>query len=110
MHLIEINMIGLQAAEADFDLLEDMFSRQAGIVGSLTSWEENLGVEDDLSAVFPAFDPGTEYCLRLTFIVCVGGIEKITATLDKAICYRMCGWFFSTPSKSLTAQTDFRDF
>src|SRR6185369_1138920 len=80
VRLIQIDVVGSQAAQARLAGFQDVAPREAGLVGARFESNEDLGREDDL---FAARSQGlAEHFLRLAERVDIGRVEQVDARLD----------------------------
>ncbi len=84
MYLVEIEIVGLQAAQAVFHGAEQMLARQAEVVRPFAHGKACLGSDDQLVAVAVA-QPAPDNLLGDAARVDIGCINEISAGLDKPI-------------------------
>src|SRR5581483_7342255 len=89
MNLVEVDIVGLQAAEASLHFREDVMARQPDLVGRDGLAEKDVRVEADLGGedhgLAALLDDASGDFFRSAGGIDVGGIEKIAAEIDKAI-------------------------
>jgi hypothetical protein len=85
MDLVEIDVIGAEAAKARVDLAHDRLARQAGAVWSRPHPAVHLGGDHDLVAPGEIPDRAAENLLAVAERIPVGRVEEIDATLQRAL-------------------------
>ncbi len=83
MDLVEIDVIGLEAAERALDGLDDPAPRIALLVRILAHGAMHLGGEHDLVAT--AFQRLADDLLRLALAVSIGGVDEIDADIQRLV-------------------------
>jgi len=80
--LIEVDVVGLQAAEASFDGVHDMPARRAHIVTAGADSSEDFGGDDDVFARdLQILERLTKHRFALAFRVDIRSIEEVDAGL-----------------------------
>ena len=90
VHLVEVDVIGLQAAQAGVARVADVARREAAVVGPLGHRAVDLRREHDLLAPAsalrePAADDRLGRARTLVAAVAVGGVEEVDAVLERAV-------------------------
>jgi hypothetical protein len=81
--LVEVDVIGLEAAEAGVDGVHDVAAGGADVVAAGAGAAEGLGGDDDLSAGdVQVFEGLTEGLFAFALGVDIGGIEEVDADVD----------------------------
>jgi hypothetical protein len=93
--LVEIDVVGAEAAQAVVDLVEDRLARQAGAVGAGPHAVEHLGGEHDLVAPGEVPDRAADDLLGGAVGIGVGRVEEIDAEVDRLLDQRAA---LSSPS------------
>ena len=83
VYLVEVDAVGVQAAQAVLDLAHDPQARVAALVRTGPHREVNLRRQDDLVA--PALDGLADDLFRLPCRVGVGGVDEVDALLERAV-------------------------
>ncbi len=89
MHLVKVDVIHFQAAQAGLDFRHDMPTGEADLIGRDRLAHENVRVEADFgrdNQVFSTLAENTsENLLRRAGRINVGGVQEIAANLNKPI-------------------------
>src|ERR1700691_598109 len=89
MHLVQIDVIHLEAAPAFLDFRHDMPAREADLIGRNGFDHENIGVEADFCGDDQIFTPiaedAPENFFRRTRRINIGGIEEIATDFNESI-------------------------
>ena len=89
MHLVKIDVIHFQAAQAGLDFRHDMPAREADLIGRDRLAHENIRVKADFgrdNQIFSTFtENSSENFLRRAGRINVRGVQKIAANLNKPI-------------------------
>ncbi len=85
VRLVQVDVVGAQAAEAVVDLLHDVLAGQAHAVGSLAHRPEHLGGDHDLLAVGEVRQGAAHDLLAGAVGVHVGRVEEVDAGLDRPL-------------------------
>src|SRR5208282_209372 len=113
MHLVQIDVIGLQAAQAALNFRHDMAARQSDVVGRDRFPHENVGVKSYFRREYQRLAPILDYAagnfLRSAGRVNVSRIEEISAQLDVAVDDFACIGFIGLASERHTSKTQLRD-
>src|ERR1019366_372019 len=80
MDLVQINVIGLQAAQTQLDVLENMFTRETFSVRSHAGGKENLSGQYHVIAA--AFQPFSQNFFRTSVGIAIGGVNEIAALIQ----------------------------
>ena len=80
MDVVDVDVVGLQAAQAVLDLLLDVQPRHARIVGPAAHRIEDLGGDDGVLP--PALQRLAQHRLRHAADIGVGGIEEVDAGIE----------------------------
>jgi hypothetical protein len=81
VELVKVNMIGLQALERIFTGFDNMVAGSACLVWQITDARENLGCQHNLVTQIVLFQEPSGDSLAFPFVVHIGGIEKIDASI-----------------------------
>ena len=83
MDLVEVDIVGLEAAKAGFDGVHDVSARGAYIVAAGTDATEDLGRENNILAGDVEILEGlAEALFAFTFGIDVGRVEEVDAGID----------------------------
>src|SRR5277367_5333432 len=103
MHLVKIDVVHLQSAQALLDFRHDMAAREADLIRRDRLAHENIRVEADFrrdNQIFAALaENSTENFLRRASCVNVRGVEEITADFNKPVENFSRSFFVSLTSK-----------
>ena len=115
VHLVEIDVIGLQAAQAFFAGAADVIGGQEALVGPFAHAPEDLGGDDDFLAPTAALrEPAPDDLLGDAFAhfpaVDVGGVEEVDAQFQGAIHDGERIFFGGVRAEVHRAQTQRADF
>jgi len=83
VQVVDIDMIGAEAAKAGFAGLDEVVSRRAFVVGALAGGEGGFGGNENLIAA--AFDGFAEDFLGDSIGVNIGGVEEVDAGFEANI-------------------------
>ena len=83
--LVEVDVVGLQAAQAGFALLDDVAAAVAHVVGAFAHHAVHLGGEDDVVALAVALERLAGDLLAAAAAVDVGGVEEVDAGVEGAV-------------------------
>jgi hypothetical protein len=104
--LIEVDVIGLQTAQTVFTGFHDVKASIApGIRIRVVHLAVHFGREEDFVALTALFERDTCYRLAFAAPIDVGGIDKVTAPLQKAVDHSRRFALFRFPSEGHRAQT-----
>jgi hypothetical protein len=81
--LVQVDIVGAEAAQAVVDLGQDRLAGQARAVGARAHRVPDLGGDDDVVAVGEVLQRPAEDLLAGTLGVHVGGVEEVDARLDR---------------------------
>src|SRR5215469_13543798 len=113
MHLVEIDVVGLQSAQARLDFRHDVPAREAYLIWPNRLAHKNVGVEAHLGGDDEILSPLANYLsenfLRRAGRIDVGSVDKITADFDKTIENCFCNFFFGFSSKRHGSETKLRN-
>src|ERR1700685_3506029 len=114
MHLVQIDVVHLQAAQAFLDFRHDMPAREADLIGRNGFAHENIGVEADFCGDDQIFTPiaenAPENFFRRTRRINIGGIEEIAAYFYESIENFSCCFFVCFSSKRHASKTKLGNF
>ena len=82
MDLVEVDVVGLQAAEALVEFVEDGFAREAAAVGFVAHHAVDLGGDDDGFAAGVGLEEAAENDFAVAAGVDIGGIEEVDAEVE----------------------------
>ena len=82
MDLVEVDVVGLEAAEALVDFEEDRFAGEAAAVGVVAHEAVDLGGEDDVFAFGVGLEEAADEFFAGAVGVDVGGVEEIDAEIE----------------------------
>src|SRR5438067_13924284 len=97
MDLVEVDVIGAEAAEARIDLALDRLARQTGAIGSRPHPAINLGRDDDLVSPGEVLDRATEDFLTAAERIAVRRVEEIDAGFERMLDERAALLLAKTP-------------
>ena len=80
MHVVDVEVVGLQAFEAFVDRAQDRLARESLLIGRVAHLVEDLTGEDDL--VTSALERVAEQGLRHSSVVHVGGVEEVDSGIE----------------------------
>src|ERR1700678_3459701 len=114
MHLVQIDVIHLQAAQAGLDLRHDMPAREADLIGRDGLAHENISVEADFGGDDQIFAPiaenAPENFFRRARRINIGGIEEIATDFNESIENFSRSFFFCFTSKRHASKTKLGNF
>src|SRR5208282_1970585 len=114
MHLVKIDVIHLQAAQAGLDLRHDMPAGEADLIRPDRLAHKNISVETNFrrdNQIFsPLADNSPEDLLRRARRINVRGVEEIAANLDEPVENFSRGFFIGLTSKRHASEAKFRNF
>ena len=82
VNLVEVDVVGLEAAQALVELEEDRFAREAAAVGLVAHDAVDLGGDDDGFAAGVGLEEAAEDLFAVAAGVDVGGVEEIDAEIE----------------------------
>jgi hypothetical protein len=83
--LVQVDVVGAQAAEAGVDAVEDVFARLAHVVGARAHAAVEFGGDDQRLAVeAQALDRRADEPLALALVVHVGRVQEVHAGVHRA--------------------------
>src|ERR1700722_13021993 len=103
MDLIEIDVVGAEAAQGVIDLGHDCLAAQAFSVGSRAHRMTQFGRDDDIVALGEVAQGAAEDLLARALRIHVGGIEEIDATVDGVLDQRTRLVFAERPHRVTAA-------
>ena len=110
VELVEVDVVGLEAAEAGFALLDDVAAAVAAGVGVFRiHGAVHLGREDDLVATTVPLERLARDLLALAEGVDVGGVEEVDAGVEGAVDNRVRLFGLGTPAEHHAAEAEARD-
>ena len=114
--LVEVDVVGVQPAQAVLHGCHDVAAAQSLAVGAVPHAAANLGGQHDLAAVAACLHPAADDCLRHAAGVAinpagvnVGSVDEVAAGLHKGIHHLKRGWLVGRPAPLHSAETKFTD-
>src|SRR5271166_292031 len=98
MKIVDVQVIGFEAAQTFVDRPPNRRSRQAALVRRVAHFSADFPGYDD--AVPPSLERLAEHLLRSAAVVDVGGIEEVEARLHQACDHADRGLLVSLPAES----------
>ena len=95
--LVEIDVIGSEAAQRTVDRRHDVLARQPAVVRVVAHRVEQFRRDDDGVAVGEVADRAAENLLGDAARIHVGGVEEVDAALERALEERAAGFFAQDP-------------
>src|ERR1700674_3260813 len=103
MDLVEVDVVGAEAAQRAVDGVEDVFARQPAVIRTLAHRKEDLGGDDHLVALGEVAERPPQHLLAGAARVHVGGVEEVHAHLERPADERPALLFRQHPVAPLAA-------
>src|SRR5271163_3529221 len=113
MHLVKIDVVHFQPAQARLYFRHDMPAGEADLIRHDRFAHENIRVEADFCRDDQIFSPlaenSSENFFRSARRINIGGVEKISANLNESVENFSCSFFVCLSSKRHASKAKFRN-